>query len=252
MKKRAVREKEDIHAFSFCQRNVTHCTPLLFSSLLIVNQNFDLNNMRTKSKILLFTCLTKILDRAVHQFVQNVSVVFCGVLHLCERFFCGKVSAEVASVRRHVSCATGVRKCEKQLCGHQGQRRRRKRRCSRHQTRDSLVVCGEGHGDTVCSLKPMEYHREADLHPAVHAVHPGCVRWTCCEGAAACGEPNQTRFLARAVACGVCTLEQCSPKGLHTQKGPTLELLKNRNPWEGLALEKSMGQGKSVRERSGR
>lgn len=87
VKKRAVREKEDIHAFSFCQRNVTHCTPLLFSSLLIVNQNFDLNNMRTKSKILLFTCLTKILDRAVHQFVQNVSVVFCGVLHLCERLF---------------------------------------------------------------------------------------------------------------------------------------------------------------------
>lgn len=62
----------------------------------------------------------------------------------------------------------------------------------------------------VVPLKPMEDLREAGLHPAVHAVHPGC------DGAAACGEPNQRRFLAGAVAHGVCMLEQYSPEGLHT------------------------------------
>lgn len=77
-------------------------------------------------------------------------------------------------------------------------------------------------------LKPMEQHREADLHPAVDAVHPGCIRWTCCERAAAFREPNQSRFLPGAVAHGVHTVEQYSPNGLYTQKGPTLEwLLKN-------------------------
>jgi len=39
---------------------------------------------------------------------------------------------------------------EKQLCRHQGQWRRRGRRCSRHRSRDSPAACGEDHGEASC------------------------------------------------------------------------------------------------------
>lgn len=38
-------------------------------------------------------------------------------------------------------------KVEKQPCSHQGQRKRRERRCSRHQSRDSLAAHEEDHGE---------------------------------------------------------------------------------------------------------
>lgn len=64
----------------------------------------------------------------------------------------------------------------------------------------------------VVPQKPVEDLREADLHPEVHAFHSGCIRWACCEEAAAWGEPSQSRFLAGAVADGMLMLEQYSLK----------------------------------------
>jgi len=53
---------------------------------------------------------------------------------------------------------------EKQLCRHQGQHRRRGRRCSRHQTRDFSAAHGEDHGEAGCAPQPMEVHSGADTH----------------------------------------------------------------------------------------
>lgn len=60
------------HSSNFSQRKISHCLPLQLSPLLRVNQNCDLNNMKTKKKMLLLMCLRKVLERAVHQFVQNI------------------------------------------------------------------------------------------------------------------------------------------------------------------------------------
>ncbi|GAB0204743.1 epimerase family protein SDR39U1 [Grus japonensis] len=43
----------------------------------------------------------------------------------------------------------GVRRCKK-LCRHQGQCRRRGRRCSRHRSRDPPAARGEDHGEAGC------------------------------------------------------------------------------------------------------
>ena len=60
---------------------------------------------------------------------------------------------------------------EQQLCRHQGQWRRRGRRCSRCQSRDSPAARGEDHGEAGCPPAPMDICQSRYLPAARGGPH---------------------------------------------------------------------------------
>jgi len=72
-----------------------------------------------------------------------------------------------------------VRKCEKQLCRHQGQRRRRRRRrCFKRRSRDSPAAHREDNGNTGCASVahggPQWSRYPPAAHGGPHARVSGC------------------------------------------------------------------------------
>lgn len=63
---------------------------------------------------------------------------------------------------------------KKQLCGHQGQWRRRWRWWSRCWNRDSPASCSANHGEAAVTLQPMQIQRGADIScPVEQETHIG-------------------------------------------------------------------------------
>ena len=133
----------------------------------------------------------------------------------------------------------GVRRCKK-LCRHQGQCRRRGRRCSRRRSRDPPAARGEDHGEAGCP-------------PAAHGGRMrGCRDSTCIPWRTPCR--SRWGHLKEAVARGKPTLEQAPGRTCGERSpcqgrfaGRTCDpvgdphwsslLLKVCTPWERLTLE---------------
>ncbi|GAB0182455.1 hypothetical protein GRJ2_000710800 [Grus japonensis] len=148
----------------------------------------------------------------------------------------------------------GVRRCKK-LCRHQGQCRRRGRRCSRRRSRDPPAAHGEGHGEAGCPPAAhggrMRGCRDSTCSPW---RTPRWSRWRHLKEAVAHGKPTleqvpgrtcaersprQGRFAGRTCdPMGDPTLEQSAPEGLHPMGETMLEqFVKDCSPWERLTLE---------------
>lgn len=71
----------------------------------------------------------------------------------------------------------GRRKCEWKNYRHQGQWRRKERRCSRCQSRDFPAVYGEDYGGADCPLQSMEDQSGADTAQTIHTAAHGGDMW---------------------------------------------------------------------------
>jgi len=155
----------------------------------------------------------------------------------------------MTDLRRKTAIAAGERSenmWEKQLCRQQGQWRRRGRRCSRHQSRDSPAACGEDHGEAGCPHAAHGGPRWTRSPPAAlgepHAGAGGCLKeavtlWRTCAGAGSCQDlwpcvesiPGWSRFAGRI----------CDPVGNPCWSSL---FLKDCILWQGPTLEQFMGR----------